>query len=82
MQTLQKMEAIKRTKVKREGNKITLILPDNFDAEEVDVLIWPSNEEIVADNTNLSAQLLTWPVMSDDELALINQKRKHINAWK
>ncbi len=76
------MEAIKKTRVKRVGNKITLILPDTFSAEEVDVLIWPSNEETIPGDKNISSSLLDWPEMNDEELALITEKGKHLNAWK
>lgn len=76
------MEAIKKTRVKRTGNKLTLTLPESFTAEEVDVLIWPSNEEVTAPEKSLSNDLLAWPVMTDEELSLINEKRKHLNAWK
>ncbi len=36
------MEAIRKEKVKRIGSKITVELPDEFKAEEVDVIILPS----------------------------------------
>ncbi len=76
------MEAIKKTRIKRSGNKIIVTLPDTFKAEEVDVLVWPSNEENTDVIKSLSADLLAWPEMTDQELALINEKRKHLNAWK
>jgi hypothetical protein len=76
------MEAIKQNRVKRDGNKITLILPDSFSAEEVDVLIWPSNEEAERNYKNISSDLLSWPDMTDEEFAVITEKRKHLNAWK
>jgi hypothetical protein len=76
------MEAVKKTRVKRSGNQLILTLPDTFTAEEVDVLIWPSNEDTGAAPKNLSADLLQWPEMTDEELSLINEKRKHLNAWK
>lgn len=75
------MEAIKKTRIKRSGNQLIVTLPDSFTAEEVDVLIWPSNED-VAPSKNVSEDLLQWPEMTDEELALINEKRKHLNAWK
>ncbi len=76
------MEAIKQNRIKRDGNKITLILPDTFSAEEVDVLIWPSNEKAEPNDKNISPDLLSWPEMTDEELAAITEKRKHLNAWK
>ena len=76
------MEAVKKTRIKRSGNQLILTLPDTFTAEKVDVLIWPSNEDAGAPSQNLSADLLQWPEMTDEELSLINEKRKHLNAWK
>jgi hypothetical protein len=76
------MEAIKRTHVKRKGNELVLILPDSFTAAEVDVLIWPSDEEIEKPNESISADLLKWPEMTDEEFSSINEKRKHLNEWK
>ncbi len=76
------MEAIKKTRIKRTGNQLILTLPDTFEAEEVDVLIWASNEEASLPPTNLSQDLLQWSIMTDEELSFINEKRKHLNAWK
>lgn len=76
------MEALKQNSIKRDGNKIVLILPDSFTAEEVDVLIWPSDKNNTIPDSNLSAELLSWPEMSDEELSSINEKRKHLNTWK
>ena len=76
------MEAIKQSHIKRNGNELVLILPDSFKAEEVDVLIWPSNDVPSDLNKSMSADLLKWPEISDEELSLINEKRKHLNSWK
>ncbi len=76
------MEAIKKTHIKCTGNQLTLTLPETFKAEEVDVLIWASNEETPRPATNRSEDLFLWPDMTDDELLLINEKRQHLNAWK
>jgi len=76
------MEAIKKSRIKLKGKELVLTLPDSFTAEEVDVLIWPSNEESAELNKNISADLLKWPEMTDEELSLINEKRKHLNSWK
>ncbi len=76
------METIKQTRVKRNGNKLILTLPETFKAEEVDVLIWPSDKENALTNESLSNHLLEWPQMSDEELSYINEKRRHLNAWK
>jgi hypothetical protein len=76
------MEAIKQSRIKRKGKELVLILPDSFTAEEVDVLIWPSNEGFENVNKDLSAELLKWPEMTDEELSVINEKRKHLDAYK
>lgn len=76
------MEAIKKTRIKRSGNQLIVTLPDTFKAEEVDILIWPSNEEVPAPAKSLSEDLLQWPEMTDEELSLIHEKRQHLNAWK
>lgn len=39
------MQAIRKEKVKRIGRQITIELPDDFKAEEVDLIIWPSTDE-------------------------------------
>jgi hypothetical protein len=39
------MEAIRREKVKRTGRQVTVELPDDFKAEEMEVIILPSTEE-------------------------------------
>lgn len=39
------MEAIRKTKVKRTGRQIIIDLPDDFKAEEVDMILWPSENE-------------------------------------
>ncbi|MEO6547734.1 MAG: hypothetical protein ABIN94_07025 [Ferruginibacter sp.] len=78
------MEAIKQSHLKRTGNKLIITIPDSFAAEEVDVLIWPSEKssESVKSVLPLSEQLLNWPEMTDEELNLIEEKRKHLNSWK
>jgi hypothetical protein len=39
------MEAIRKKRVRRTGRHVTVELPDDFKAEEVDVIILPSTEE-------------------------------------
>lgn len=39
------MEAIRRQKVRRTGRQVTVELPDDFKAEEMEVIILPSTEE-------------------------------------
>ena len=74
------MEAIKKTRIKRTGNQLLVTLPDTFKAEEVDVLIWASNEEATTPATNISEDLLLWSEMTDEELSLINEKRQYLNT--
>jgi hypothetical protein len=76
------MEAIKKARIKRSGNKLIVTLPDSFVAEEVDVLIWPSNEEQGPTQNSLSDDLLQWAEMTDEELSAITEKKQHLNAWK
>ena len=47
------MEALRMKKVKRTGRQVTVDLPDNFKAEEVDVIVLPSvddDEKIMTDS--------------------------------
>ncbi len=76
------MEAIKQSRIRRKGKELILILPDSFTAEEVDVIIWPSSEDPIDTSNSVSADLLNWPEMTDEELSFITEKRKHLNAWK
>jgi hypothetical protein len=39
------MEAIRKKKIKREGRKVVIELPEDFTAEEVEVIVWPSENE-------------------------------------
>jgi hypothetical protein len=39
------MEAVRKKRVRRPGRQVTIELPDDFKAEEVDVIILPSTEE-------------------------------------
>jgi hypothetical protein len=39
------MEAIRKKKVRRSGKHVTIELPDDFKAEEVDIIVLPSKEE-------------------------------------
>jgi hypothetical protein len=39
------MEAVRKKRVRRTGRQVTVDLPDDFKAEEVDVIILPSTEE-------------------------------------
>jgi hypothetical protein len=39
------MEAIRKSNVKRTGRQIIIDLPDDFKAEEVDMILWPSENK-------------------------------------
>ena len=39
------MEAIQKKKIKRTGKQVIIDLPDDFKAEEVDAILWPSSGE-------------------------------------
>jgi hypothetical protein len=62
------MEAI-RKKVKRMGQQVTIDLPDDFKAEEMDVIILPSNEE---ENKTESINLVEWRKSLVEEFSKFN----------
>jgi hypothetical protein len=41
------MNAIRKT-IKREGNELRIVLPDDFKAEEFDVIVLPKEEPVTA----------------------------------
>lgn len=52
------MEAIRKKKVKTKEGKIIIDLPD-FTAKEVDLIIWPSEDEKADENIS-DVELATW----------------------
>ncbi|HEY9488465.1 MAG TPA: hypothetical protein VIQ51_09035 [Chryseosolibacter sp.] len=53
------MDAIRKKRIKRTGRQVIVDLPENFTAEEVDLILWPSIEE----NENVKknqTDLLEW----------------------
>ena len=54
------MIAIRKNKVKKNGNSVTIELPDNFPGEEVDAILWPSNEEAAVSDSMSEADLKKW----------------------
>jgi hypothetical protein len=40
------MEAIRKKKIKCTGGQIVIDLPEDFKADEVDAILWPSDTEI------------------------------------
>lgn len=53
------MEAIRKKKVKTKEGKIIIDLPENFTAKEVDLIIWPSEDEKADENIS-DVELATW----------------------
>ena len=39
------MEAIRKNRIKTHNRKVTIDLPENFNAEEVDMIIWASEKK-------------------------------------
>ena len=81
------MEAIRKSRIRRKGNEIVVQLPDSFTANEVDVIVWASDNAIdenkeTANINSFSEYLLNWPEMSDEELQSIEEKRNQLNKWK
>lgn len=52
------MEAIRKKKVKRIGKQIIVDLPEDFKAEEVDLILWASQEETETNQKDKSID--TW----------------------
>jgi hypothetical protein len=64
------MEAIRKKRVRRTGRQITVDLPDDFKAEEVDVIILPSTEE---DEKAISkTELAEWRKSLVEEFSIFN----------
>lgn len=51
------MEAIRKRKIRRKGQQVIIDLPDDFKAEEVDAIIWPSEGE---NENNKKVELAKW----------------------
>ena len=64
------MEAIRKKRVRRTGRHVTVELPDDFKAEEVDVIILPSTEE---DEKAISkTELAEWRKSLVEEFSIFN----------
>jgi hypothetical protein len=64
------MEAIRKKRVRRTGRQVTVELPDDFKAEEVDVIILPSTEE---DEKAISkTELAEWRKSLVEEFSIFN----------
>jgi hypothetical protein len=53
------MEAIRKKKIKRTGKQLIIDLPEDFKAEEVDVIVWRSQDEELQPAEN-SKSLESW----------------------
>lgn len=87
------MEAIRKI-IHREGNTLTIELPDSFKAQTVELIILPADDAVnvlpkeqPADHieseglTDFQRYLLTWPVMSDDEYNDYLLKKQGFSEW-
>jgi hypothetical protein len=64
------MEAVRKKRVRRTGRQVTVDLPDDFKAEEVDVIILPSTEE---DEKAISkTELAEWRKSLVEEFSIFN----------
>jgi len=53
------MISIRKNRIRKKGNSVTVELPENFPGEEVDVIVMPSDES--ANNKQLSeAEVTEW----------------------
>ncbi len=89
------MEAIRRI-VRREGNTLTIELPADFQAQTVELIILPADnntDAILTDKpsvdevakeglTDFQRYLLTAPDLIDQEYDQIQKKRKALNQWR
>jgi hypothetical protein len=64
------MEAIRKKRVRRTGRHVTVELPDDFKAEEVDVIILPSTEE--DEQTIGKTELAEWRKSLVEEFSKFN----------
>jgi len=53
------MDAIRKKRIKRTGKQVIVDLPENFKAEEVDLILWPSTEEN-ENKKNNETDLVEW----------------------
>jgi len=67
-----------RTKIK--NGKITIDVPPEFDADEVEVIVLPVKKK--PNKEQLLELLLNAPTLTEDEIAEIENVRKWLNDWK
>lgn len=83
------MQAVKKIVRPDEHGRIVIELPSEFRAEEVEVIVlqYPNelNSGVTTPNSPLTEEqklLLAFPVATEEDLAFIEEKRRHINEWK
>ena len=64
------MEAVRKKRVRKTGRQVTVELPDDFKAEEVDVIILPSTEE--DEQTIGKTELAEWRKSLVEEFSKFN----------
>ena len=64
------MEAIRKERVKIIGRQITIVLPADFKAEEVDVIVLPSKVE--NEDSEISIDLIEWRKKLKEEFSRFN----------
>lgn len=75
------MQAFKQhSKIK--NGKITIDVPPDFEAEEVEVIILPVEESLQAKRERLKKLLLSAPTLTEEELKEFEEVRKWLNQWK
>lgn len=83
------MQAVKQIVRPDKYGRITIELPTEFRAEEVEVIVLQysneSNQGIRASDSPFTEEqklLLAFPVATEEDLAYIEEKRRHLNEWK
>ncbi len=74
------MKALKR-RMKVKNRKIVIDLPDDFEGDEVEVIVKPLNKK-KPNKEKLLELLLNAPTFNDAELAEFENVRKWLNEWK
>ncbi len=75
------MQAFKQLSKIKNG-KITIDVPPDFEAEEVEVIILPVEESLKSKRERLKKLLLSAPTLSKEELKEFEEVRKWLNQWK
>lgn len=83
------MQAVKKIVKPDEHGRITIELPTDFRVGEVEVIVLQHpnklNQEITAPDSSLTEEqklLLAFPVATEEDIAFIEEKRRHLNEWK